>query len=187
MDFTVEYILNFNQLLIENNENKQWLQYQLNRNVIKLLNKRKKYNRKGRPEIIDLQYYKPLSLHEKIFLKYKRNTRNDKIKKVIKELQIYNNYRSTALKTYKQYPIYEYHYKRYNIVNCSLFYKEEALFNYKKYKPKTYDLIIRLILISKNLKNSKEKYDNNKMLFKLRCCKKLIGFIYKPKNRYIKY
>lgn len=41
MDFTVEYILNFNQLLIEKNENKQWLQYQLNRNVIKLLNKKK--------------------------------------------------------------------------------------------------------------------------------------------------
>lgn len=186
MDFTVEYILCFNEILKQNAHNKQYIQYQLNRNVISLLRKRKQLNKPKILEVIDLDYYKPMSLRERIILKQKRNANKDEITKFIERLQIANNNRATSLETYKKYPIYEYRHKRYNIVRCSLFYKDEALFNYKKYKPITYDLIIRILLMSKNLKNFKKSYDNKKMLFKLRCCKKLINFMYIPKNRNIK-
>ena len=186
MDFTVEYILCFNDMLKQNIQYKQWIQQQLNKNVISLLRKRKQIKKPKITEVMNLDYYKPMSLREKIILKQKRNTKMDEVKKFIKKLQSVNNYRATSLETYKMYPIYEYRNKKYHIVRCSLFYKEEALFHYKKYKPLTYDFIIRILIMAKNLKNFKKSYDNKKMLFKLRCCKKLINFMYIPKNSNIK-
>ena len=136
MDFSIEYIMCFNEKLQKNDENKKWFQYQLNKNVLKVLNKRKQIMKEG---IIDLDKYKPLSLREKIILKQKRHFPKDSLSLLIKDLQYANHIRCAALRTYISYPLYEYRNKRFNIVRCSLFYKEEALYNYKKYKPKTYD------------------------------------------------
>ena len=64
----------------------------------------------------------------------------------------------------------------------TLFYKEEALFNYLEYREKVYDNIIQLLLISKNLNNLQKRLNEKTMQFKLRCCEKLIDCIYVPNN-----
>ena len=161
MDFTIERIIVLNNKINNNKNNKNgklnkeyWSKY-LNNSVLELLNKRK---RSLEPEIIDLDNYKKMSLREEIIKKRKKNAKKDDIDWKISDLVVTNNHRGVYLDQYKSYPLYEYYNNQYNIVRCTLFYKEEALFQYLKFREKVYNHIIELLIISKNINNYQKKY-----------------------------
>lgn len=174
MDFTIEKIIVLNKKIKNNKVNKKQLIKYRNNNVIKLLNKRKKYLQS---KVINVEDYKLLTLYERIKRKQKKHFKKDDIDYKISELVQVNNYRLSNKKYCEFYNGY------FNYLSYDFYLKfdyEDIKIKYKDFRNQTYQYIIDLIIISKNINNYQKKKNEKIMAFKLRIIDKLIDYIYSP-------
>jgi len=174
MDFTIEKVIILNKKIKDNKINKQQLIKYRNKNVIRLLCYRKKYLKS---KIIDLDNYKPLSLCERIKRKQKKQIKRDNIDYKISNLVQINNYRLSNKKYCEFYNGY-FNYLSYDFY-LKFDYKDIKV-KYRDFKNQTFQYIIDLLIISKNINNYQRRKNEKMVEFKLRVIDKLIDYMYNP-------